>query len=175
MRFLKPYAFLFFVLGPGGGETSLAAQPPYGDPFAYCAAVGTMDEPETDTRYTGPEMPDSVIRAMIRRGIVTADAPREFQTNAIWRCMKGRVWVCHVGANIPCGEKADASTQPNEGMKAFCRTDPSSDIIPAYAAGRSTIYQWRCRAGKPERGRQIFQVDPRGYQTDFWYPLTPAR
>jgi hypothetical protein len=30
------------------------------DPFAYCATVGTIDMP--DARYTGPQMPDAVVR-----------------------------------------------------------------------------------------------------------------
>src|SRR5215213_4012987 len=34
-----------------GGET-------YSDPFAYCAAVGTLDEP--DARYTGEAVPDVI-------------------------------------------------------------------------------------------------------------------
>ena len=71
----------------------------YSDPFAYCAAVGTVDAP--DARYNGPEMPDSVIQGLIQQGVVSADAPPEFQKSAVWRCMNGQVWVCHFGANLP--------------------------------------------------------------------------
>ena len=46
---------------------------------------GTIDAP--DARYTGPTMPDSVVQAMIAQDIVTADAPPDFQQNAVWRCM----------------------------------------------------------------------------------------
>jgi hypothetical protein len=37
----------------------------YNDPFAYCAAVGTIDT--ADGRYNGGRLPDSVIQAMIRQ------------------------------------------------------------------------------------------------------------
>jgi hypothetical protein len=36
---------------PGSGP-----QARFSDPFAYCAAVGTIDAP--DARYTGPRVPD---------------------------------------------------------------------------------------------------------------------
>ena len=144
-------------------------QPRYDDPFAYCAAVGTIDAP--DERYTGPKMPDSIVEGMIKEGIVTADAPREFQEQAVWRCMDNNVWVCHFGANLPCQEKADVSQAPSLEMEDFCKTNPTADNIPAAVTGRATIYEWKCSAGKPEVVRQVSQVDPRGYLANFWYKL----
>ncbi|MGC8786903.1 MAG: hypothetical protein ACP5Q1_05700 [Anaerolineae bacterium] len=143
----------------------------FADPFAYCAAVGTMDTP--DARYTGPAMPDSVIQAMVAQGIVSADAPPEFQKNAVWRCMDGKVWVCHYGANLPCLEKADTSQVPTSEMEQFCTENPAADVIPAYVTGRATVYEWKCQDGKPVVVSQIFAVDPQGYLADFWYELTP--
>ena len=144
-------------------------QPLYDDPFAYCAAVGTIDAP--DARYNGPEMPDSVVQAMIRQGIVSADAPAEFQQSAVWRCMDGQVWACHFGANLPCLEKADTSKIPTSEMQEFCEANPSADVIPAAVTGRATVYEWNCNAGKPEVVQQVFQVDPQGYLANFWYEL----
>ena len=143
----------------------------YSDPFAYCAAVGTVDAP--DARYNGPEMPDSVIQGLIQQGVVSADAPPEFQKAAVWRCMNGQVWVCHFGANLPCQEKADVSQTPTPGMEDFCKTNPTADTIPAAVTGRATVYEWKCDAGKPEVVRQVFQVDPQGYLANFWYELAP--
>jgi hypothetical protein len=40
---------------PGSGP-----QARFSDPFAYCAAVGTIDAP--DARYTGPKVPEVVAR-----------------------------------------------------------------------------------------------------------------
>ena len=143
----------------------------YSDPFAYCAAVGTVDAP--DARYNGPEMPDSVIQGLIQQGVVSADAPPEFLKSAVWRCMNGQVWVCHFGANLPCLEKADMSQVPTSEMEDFCKTNPTADSIPAAVTGRATVYEWKCNAGKPEVVRQVFQVDPQGYLADFWYELAP--
>lgn len=148
-----------------------AGQSSYEDPFAYCAAVGTIDTP--DAPYSGPEMPDSIIQAMIRQDIVSADAPLDFQQNAVWRCMDSSVWVCHFGANLPCQEKADTSQVPTSGMEDYCRENPTAESIPAFATGRATVYEWTCQDGKPEVVSQIFNSDAQGYLADFWYELTP--
>ena len=140
------------------------------DPFAYCAAVGTIDAP--DARYTGPQMPDSIVQGMIQQGIVSADAPPEFQKSAVWRCMNGQVWVCHFGANLPCQEKADVSKTPTPEMTDFCTANPAADVIPAAVTGRATVYEWKCSEGKPVVVQQVFQVDPQGFLANFWYELT---
>jgi len=146
-------------------------QTSYDGPFAYCAAVGTVDTP--DERYGGPEMPDSIVQAMIRQEIVSADAPLDFEESAVWRCMDSSVWVCHFGANLPCEEKADTSQVPNSGMEDYCRENPTAEIVPAFATGRATVFEWACRDGTPEVVSQIFDSDARGYIADFWYELIP--
>jgi putative hemolysin len=148
-----------------------AGQLSYSDPFAYCAAVGTIDTP--DERYNGPKMPDSVIQAMIRQGIVSADTPPEFQQNAVWRCMNNSVWVCHFGATLPCLEKADTTQVPTSGMEDYCETNPTADSIPAAVTGRATVYQWGCKDGSPTVVKRLCKTDPQGYLADFWYGLTP--
>ncbi len=142
----------------------------YSDPFAYCEAAGTVDAP--DARYAGPSMPDSIIKGMIQKGIITADTPPEFQKNAVWRCMNSHVWVCHYGANLPCLEKADTSKSPTPEMENYCKQNSNVDTIPAAVTGRATIYTWKCSSGKPEVIEQVFQVDPRGYLANFWYELS---
>lgn len=146
-------------------------QSAYNDPFAYCTAVGTIDTP--DSRYNGAKIPNSIIQGMIRQGIISADAPMEFQQNMAWRCMNHKVWVCQFGANIPCMEKADISQMPTSGMVDYCRMSSTTDIIPAYVTGRVTIYEWRCTDGKPEVVKQLFKSDQQGYPTVYWYELTP--
>jgi len=144
----------------------------YNDPFAYCAAVRTIDAP--DARYNGPEVPDSITQNLIQQGVVSADAPSEYLTKAtVWRCMDGQVWACMIGANLPCQEKADMSRVPTEEMEDYCKTNLTADYIPAYVTGRATVYEWKCNTGKPEAGRQIFQVDPQGYLANFWYEVAP--
>lgn len=143
----------------------------YSDPFAYCAAVGTIDAP--DERYSGSAVPDAIVQGMIRQGIVAADAPLDFQQNAVWRCVNSRVWVCHFGANLPCLEKADTSQVPTSEMEAFCQANPTADSIPAAVTGRATVYEWGCQNGNPEAIRQIFTADAQGYLAEFWYELPP--
>jgi putative hemolysin len=153
----------------GTCSPAAAGQSTYSDPFVYCAAVGTVDAP--DAQYDGTAMPDAIVQAMIRQGIVTADAPADFQKNAVWRCMAGLVWVCHFGANLPCQEKADSSQVPSAAMQEFCTANPESESIPAAVTGRATVYEWKCAGGQPQVVSQVFQVDPRGYLADFWYEL----
>jgi hypothetical protein len=150
-------------------STAAIAEPPYTDPFAYCASVRTVDAP--DERYNGPKMPDSVTQGLIQQGVISADAPPEFQKSAVWRCMNGQVWACHFGANLPCLEKADMSQVPTSGMDDFCKANPTADNIPAAVTGRATVYDWKCTAGKPEVSQQVFHADPQGYLSDFWYKL----
>lgn len=139
------------------------------DPFKYCSIIGTIDAP--DARYTGSKVPDSIVNAMIKQGIVSADAPTQFQRNFIWRCMDHRLFVCMFGANIPCTEKADISKEPSPEMNEYCRANPTADNIPAYITGRSTVYAWRCAEGKPTIVKQIHQVDHEGYIKTYWYEL----
>jgi putative hemolysin len=142
----------------------------YSNPFAYCASVGSIDAP--DAQYTGEKMPEVLVQSMIEKGIVTADAPKEIQQNAVWRCMDKSVWVCHFGANIPCTEKADLSQTPTTAMKDYCKANPAAENIPAAVTGRATVYEWKCADGKPELVKPIFEIDSRGFITDFWYELT---
>jgi hypothetical protein len=145
-------------------------QPVYDDPFTYCAAIGTIDTP--NEQYTGPKMPDSIVEGMLKQGIVSSDAPLEFQKNAVWRCMDHSVWVCHFGANLPCLEKADTSKVATSAMEDFCKASPTAESIPAVVTGRATVFEWKCNAGKPEIVRQVFQVDHQGYLANFWYKLS---
>lgn len=142
---------------------------PAADPFAYCAAVGTIARPAGFAQDTG--MPEPIIQAMIGAGLVAADTPPAFQNNAVWRCMNNSVWVCLFGANLPCLEKADLTKEPGPEEEEFCRTNPAAAIIPAAVTGRATVYEWGCRGGKPEVVRQLFRSDPEGYLADFWYQL----
>jgi hypothetical protein len=151
------------------GSNPVSDQSTYTDPFTYCAAVGTIDAP--DARYAGDKMPDSIVQAMVQQGIVSAEAPIEFQKNAVWRCMDGKVWVCHFGANLPCQEKADTSQAPTQAMIDFCAANPAADNIPAAVTGRATVYEWACQDGKAVVVKQLFTPDAQGFLSDFWYQL----
>lgn len=142
----------------------------YTDPFAYCAAVGTLAQ--LDARYTGDKVPDAIIKAMLAKKIITADMPADVQkSGASWRCAAGKVVACHVGANIPCGEKANTSKDPSAAMNDYCQKNQTADVIPANVAGRATVYEWKCKAGKPEAGKQIYTADAQGYIAEVWQEL----
>ena len=68
-------------------EVAALEQDTYADPFAYCAAVGTIDAP--DARYSGPHISDEIINGFISAAHLEAStAPLEmFATTTIWRCM----------------------------------------------------------------------------------------
>lgn len=146
----------------------------YMDPFAYCAAVITMDSP--DARYMGPTVPDSVIEGFKRAaGLQGSNEPTDmFRHSTTWRCMEGRVYACNYGANLPCNAKADTSRAPTPAMLEFCNSSPDSDFIPMAVVGHATIYDWRCNGRNAEVHGQIDLPDPRGYLSRIWYPLPPA-
>jgi len=148
-------------------------QAEFADPFAYCAAVGTIDAP--DVRYVGPEVPDVIVKSLRKELEMSDDAPIEWVVEGtVWRCMGGKVLACFVGANLPCTAKADTSRTPAPAMVDFCKANPTSDFIPAYIAGRETVYEWRCTDGAPEIVKELFKPDAQGFLSDFWYEISPG-
>lgn len=141
------------------------------DPAAYCRAVGTIDAP--DARYAGPAMPDWIARGLMAALHAPASAPLSAFRHGAWRCLDGAVLACATGANIPCDSKADASREPSAGARRFCGQNPTAAVVPAYAAGRATIFDWRCTAGVPSITRQILTVDAAGYPAAFWHVVKP--
>lgn len=163
---------------PASGEEATAepvAESPvgnatYADPFAYCAAVGTVDAP--DQRYTGEELPD-VIAEGIRAAFNAEDVDLEvFQRGTVWRCLDNKVYACNVGANIPCLAKADESTEPTQPMIDYCADNANSDFIPAVVTGRSTIFEWGCEETEPVIIGQYTEVDSQGFLEFAWHELT---
>jgi putative hemolysin len=140
------------------------------DPFAFCAAVGTLDKP--DARYTGPKTPDAVV-AGVRKALGTkADAPNQpFVDGTSWRCADGKVVACFVGANLPCDEKADTNKTASAAIVDYCKANANAEVVPAVAAGRATVYEWRCKAGAPEIVKQLVKPDAQGFLADIWYPI----
>lgn len=142
------------------------------DPFAYCAAVGTIDAP--DSRYIGEQPPKAVLQGLRQAFDAPADTPDDFyKDGTFWRCADSQVKACFVGANIPCGAKADLSETPNAGTVTFCKENPNAEVVPAAAAGRATVFAWSCADGAPVKGEQVLQADAQGFIADFWYVVEP--
>jgi hypothetical protein len=147
-----------------------AAEQRFDDPFAYCAAVGTIDAP--DARYAGPAMPDAIASGLKAAIGGSEDAPPEwFREGATWRCMGGKVYACTIGANLPCAEQADTGRSPTAAMMAFCRDNPGADGIPMVVTGRATVYAWRCAGDAPAIERQLTEPDASGYLRNVWYEI----
>ena len=142
----------------------------FSDPFAYCSAVGNMDQP--DASYSGPKMPEAVAKGLQKASGASADAPLElFVSNSFWRCMNGKIYACFVGANLPCESKANTDKTPTAAMAEYCTANPTAENIPAVVTGHDTVYEWGCKDGKPEVIRQVLQVDERGFISDIWYAI----
>ena len=166
----------------GAAALSPATPPPtnppapqsFTDPFAYCAAAGTIDAP--DARYTGEAVPDSVINGFKKAaGLETSTEPMQmFKKTTIWRCMGNQVYACNFGANLPCSSKANTDKTPTQAMTDFCTANPDSDFIPESVTGHSTIYSWRCVKGAPELLDQIEKVDAAGFLEQIWYVIQPG-
>jgi len=165
----EEWALMRGECAPGQSTSSTAT---FDDPFAYCAAVGTIDAP--DARFTGEQPPAAVIEGIRAAFDASADTPIEFyQNGTFWRCADGQVKACFVGANLPCETKADLSETPNEGTVAFCQENPDAEVVPAAAAGRATVFTWSCADGTPVKGEQVAQADAQGFIADFWYVIEP--
>jgi hypothetical protein len=143
--------------------TSARAQS-YTNVFDYCAAIGTIDRP--DSRFSG-----------IFPASKAADAfgiePGALHENAFaWRCMNHAVWVC-AQLNSPICGKANVSREATKPMADYCQMDPDSAVIPLVVMGQEhpPAYDWACRQGVASVAGQTFTPDARGYPPYLWKQL----
>jgi membrane dipeptidase len=141
------------------------------NPFEFCVAIGNslILPPRGDQR--GSLIPAGLREPMRAQGLVRKHASAEEPIAALWRCMDKEVYVCPLGANLPCSEPANLSQAPSAAMAEFCAVNTDADGIPAYAAGRATVYNWSCVDGKAVVGEQRFHADAQGYLREFWHRL----
>jgi hypothetical protein len=130
------------------------------DVFSYCAAVGTIDEP--DERWAGPPVPPEVV----------AFFGEERLGGHFWRCYEGAVLGCAVGAAAYCGNDPNTSDEPTAAMVEFCQANPGQPMLVAQF-GRDNIYLWECHGTVPEIALQMFHVDPRGFMAENWFEIPP--
>ena len=90
--------------------------------------------------------------------------------STVYRCIGPQTVVCAVGANLNCG-KADQSRAPGPGIVSWCRSHPDADFVPLFASGHATVYDWSCRGGIGQVGRQLRTVDGQGFVAENWKPL----
>ena len=132
----------------------------------YCRRAGTDD--------TVRAIPRSLVPAATRLFVCArANPPVAWvRASTFFRCVAGRVLLCNVGANLPCG-KANTSRHL-AGAQAWCAGHPGSPFVPAYATGHDTIYRWRCSGSTAQAFGAPLRVDRRGFIAEFWKPLNAA-
>ena len=124
-----------------------------GDAISYCAKVGNDDKirkitpdlmPFAKKEFSGWDIADSTF----------------------YRCMSGKVWICSIGANLPCWGVDRRKRSPE--IDAYCHENPNEDFIPMAVTGHATIYSWKCIGGKPViTGTET--LDARGFQSSIWH------
>jgi hypothetical protein len=162
------------VTQPGSTASGTVITISLADPFAYCAVVGTVDSP--DARYTGPQIPDTVINGYKKAaGLESIPEPMDqLRKSTIWRCMDHKVYACNFGANLTCDSKANTDRTPTQAMGDYCAANPDSGFIPMAVTGHDTVYSWRCTNSQAQVVEQVATVDAQGYLSQIWYPITPA-
>jgi hypothetical protein len=136
------------------------------DPFTYCAKVGTDDRVGLPTGERAAVLLQPYTRAALG---LPPNAPLA-ASSIFWRCVDRKVYVCVVGANLPCASRANQAKR-SQGAENFCREHPEAADVPAYAVGHDGLYAWRCEAGLPVRGAPVATIDRRGFRTDIWHEL----
>jgi hypothetical protein len=160
-RRLLAQAAAAFVIG-------LAPMPGFAaDPIsaAYCATVGDDDTLHPPPANLSPELKRASARLL--GGGAQDDA--FLQANAQTRCMDGKLLVCFVGANLPCGKINTARDNP--GAAAWCREHPGDKIIPLAAIGHDTLYSYECDGANARITGTNWVLDRRGFAAKLWTPL----
>lgn len=140
---------LVAAIATTGFHTAAAAAQ---DLHRHCRQVRNDDT----LRDYSPALRDETIRSFKKLfpGARSIPADDEFATQAVFRCMHGKILVCFRGANLPCA-KIDTS-RDNPGANAYCRDNPNASFVPAVATGHDTVYSYRCHDGRPEIAGKVW-------------------
>lgn len=163
------------TFGSDTGEVTVTYRPPapvgpatFTDPFAYCAAVGTVDWPGGDAGWVGPELPQAVSDGLER--LLGSPPYPPYATS--WRCVDGKVLACRtLDMHFVACSRRSTSREPTPEMVGFCQENPDSDIPFAVPGPRRSIYSWVCRAGAPAVVGQATSVDSRGFVPTEWHEI----
>jgi hypothetical protein len=163
--------FSFFAILPGILVSLIMA----GDAMAEQAddlhqLCRQVRDDDTLRKYS-PALCDETVQAFrtLFPDAKSVPADDELETQAVFRCMNGKVLVCLVGANLPCTKMNTARNNP--GADEFCRQNPDEDSVPAYAVGHDAVYSYRCRNGRAEVVDTLWDLDERGFAKKLWAEL----
>lgn len=129
-----------------------------------CRGAATDDVPRP--------IPESLVPAAVRLFGLEAMPPEQVRRSTVYRCDAGRVLVCNLGANLPCGKANTRRTLPE--ADAWCAEHPGSDFIPMYVTGHDTVYRWHCQDAKAATIGKPLAVDRRGFISRLWKPVDAA-
>ena len=139
-----------------------------GNPFDYCAQVGTQGRINRNVgsvQYSGPDLPF---------GTAPSGAP------VVWRCLDRQLLACQpfqgfrqTKCSIPNFDRT-----PSQVLIDSCRPTGTSVSTPfvSAAAMSNSAYDWGCKDGMPVIVGQVVypnQVDDTGYIRNNWY--VPSR
>jgi hypothetical protein len=136
-------------------QLGVAAPAPGQSPRAYCAHAGNDDTLRRPPRALGA----AIHRLFNIKGSYAL-------ATTYYRCAGGRVLLCSVGANLPCGKANTAKTLP--AATQWCDTHPNSDFIPMVVTGHDTLYSWRCIGHAAHAGAVVGKLDARGFFAEYW-------
>jgi hypothetical protein len=137
------------------------------DLHRYCRKVGN-DDTIREYSYALRRGTVEAFRKLFPGAESTPD-DSDFQAEAKYRCMDGKVMACFLGANLVC-DKMNAA-RDNPGADDFCRENPDSDFVPLVATGHDAVYSYRCRNGKAEIAGKVWELDKRGFARKLWTEL----
>jgi hypothetical protein len=147
------------------------------DARRYCAQIINDDAirqlPRSLVLDAIKESPDEASEPNFSTSQMSKQDIDEYARSTVFRCMKGLVFVCNYGANVPCGGRADTTRRMPE-VDRYCRQNPNDERVPMAVTGDYTIYTWACERGKPSI-TDIEQLDQRGFGVRFWTPLLTQR
>ncbi|MGH6671829.1 MAG: hypothetical protein ACRECV_07630 [Xanthobacteraceae bacterium] len=135
--------------------SAVAAPAAHESPRAYCARAGTDDALRSPLASLGP----AIHRLFNISG-------RYALTTTYYRCAKGDVLVCWVGANLPCGKANISKHLP--AASQWCESHANSDFIPMYVTGHDTLYSWRCASRNAQAGAPVGKIGARGFFERYW-------
>ncbi len=137
-----------------GGEEGL---------FQHCVSVRDDDS----VRNYQPALREPTIKAFRQMFPNARGEPAsEFETQAQYRCMDGKVMVCFIGANLPCVRINTARDNP--GADAFCKNASDEAPVAAYATGHDSAYSFKCGGGRAVIDQEIWKLDKRGFAEKIW-------
>ncbi len=144
-----PVAALALPAAPETSEPAATTAASFEDPFAYCAAVGTIDAP--DQRYVGPPVPVAISAGVRAPAAASSDRVK-------WRCFEGRVMGCK-SYQWPMCDKVPTTAE----LAAYCTQNPNAPRLLAPAG------TWACENGQPRLPAGIsWARDARGFEAAGW-------